>query len=225
MVVPPAVRIVVLGLYLWGFHYGTRILVNPRTDAETLRVAAAYAAPGLMESLVVYVLDCAFTVLPMRWISMHGIPPQKVLGHHLPLVLHNSALVSVALAMPSEFEQALVATPTLVTYIGSGCLMPLNETQWVFTSCLPKKVKKVVESRYYFKLQAASSVLALLVVFFISVQMAVLTITQLGMALYVGKRELDAVGAMFMASCFILFLVAPFVQMPLLRKALRKLVR
>eukprot|EP00811_Abedinium_folium_P009248 NODE_18547_length_887_cov_4.296053.p3 GENE.NODE_18547_length_887_cov_4.296053~~NODE_18547_length_887_cov_4.296053.p3 ORF type:complete len:89 (+),score=24.96 NODE_18547_length_887_cov_4.296053:245-511(+) len=83
-----------------------------------------------------------------------------------------------------------------------------------------------VESLIFKEVKAGCSVVALLDCIVIGGLTVVLTLLHIGQTLYSGERRLNACnGSMVVFSSTLYFCIVPFVQIPLFRQAVRKLLQ
>eukprot|EP00812_Abedinium_dasypus_P010026 NODE_3673_length_757_cov_200.343305.p4 GENE.NODE_3673_length_757_cov_200.343305~~NODE_3673_length_757_cov_200.343305.p4 ORF type:complete len:117 (+),score=24.77 NODE_3673_length_757_cov_200.343305:3-353(+) len=114
----------------------------------------------------------------------------------------------------------IAASPAFLTHMGIAGLPCLNEATWVTAGLLPPHW---VESRRWQKLQVAASVYGLAVVVFLSCPSGLITTVAIAPRMLRGER---LVAHIVMLLCALgPVLQAPFVQVPMLRSGVRKLLR
>jgi len=111
-------------------------------------------------------------------------------------------------------------TPAVLTFTASGCLTSLNEAFWVLSGFFPENW---LERRWYRILQPCFSIYALLEFLVLGVVSCAIVTLSLVPKIYNGASLLMHTSMLLPHAGF--FLVAPFVQIPLLRNAGSRLRR
>eukprot|EP00811_Abedinium_folium_P005303 NODE_14885_length_1079_cov_8.158613.p1 GENE.NODE_14885_length_1079_cov_8.158613~~NODE_14885_length_1079_cov_8.158613.p1 ORF type:complete len:220 (-),score=51.35 NODE_14885_length_1079_cov_8.158613:326-985(-) len=219
MAAPTPVRTVMLSLWLCTFGCGVAMLYNQfRGNPEG--ACTIYLNRGVPMFFASYFLDTVLSASPLRWLTMHGIPVHKVLQHHVPFLACAFACQALILMRYGEFEEAIVGAPMFLTYMASGFTASLNEAMWVLAGLLPPHW---VEDRRWQKFKAAASVYGLADCIFLGGPSSFFTI--LRVLPRVLRGELLLAHAVILIPTLPMLFQVPFLQVPQLRSALRKLRR
>jgi len=218
MATPAAVRVIMLAAWLYAWSLGWRSLCSPLAGPGEAEAVVDHAMHAVVVLPAIYNFDSLLCLV--GWTTMYSIPVNKVLQHHIPFAIAMLPPACLTLFFTDAFRAANLETPAVLTFTASGCLTSLNEAFWVLSGLFPESW---LQQRWYRVLQPCFSIYALL-------EFLVLGLMSCAVVTYSLVPKIFGGASPYMYSSMLLphvgfFAVAPLVQVPLLRNAVRRLRR
>ena len=216
---PFVVRLAMFGAYCYVWLLGVRGLCAPWAAPADAARPAEVAMLAISVLTGVYAADAALAASPLHWCCMRSIPPKNVVQHHVPFVVGMAFPLVLAISFPEPTRQALVATPACMTYMASGCLTSSNEALWVVSSFFTPATLDGKPYRVGQKLSALCALTQFILLGGVSAVLATVSLLR-----FMAKGELVFVRACMVVPMIAFFVVVPFVQFPLWKGALSRLI-